>query len=132
MASMRSHVYFALAALVLLAGSAQAGPPKPEKVLVAFGSWKGPGASSIKSALRQGLAKDCSFVSAKRARALIEGEIAEQGKGVSVRLTVKATKTGEVVETREFPLPKPSPSHAQAQKMARAVVEMAHRAPGEE
>jgi hypothetical protein len=122
-------LFLLLAILVGIAGTAAAKPPAPDKIPVAFGSWTGPSASRFKSALRHGMQKTCAFVSAKKARALIEGVVSEQGKGVSVRVTVKSQKDGEVVESREFPFSKPTPSQAQGDKMGRAVAEIARRAP---
>ena len=115
-------------ALVLVGALAHA--EKPEKVPVALGSWKGPSASTFKSALRRGLAKDCTFVKAKKARALIEGEVTSaDGKKLSVKVIVKATTTGEVVEQRSYQFAKPSVSAAMASKMGREVADSARRAP---
>lgn len=103
--------------------------PKADRTPVAFGSWKGPGASAFKSALRHGIAKECVVVGAKMARALIDGEVRPQGKGVIVRVIVKAAKGGEVVEQREFTFARPRASKSQTDRMGRAVADMARRAP---
>ena len=105
--------------------------PKVEKLPVAFGAWTGKGAGSWKGALRGKLNKECAFVGPKKARVLIEGTLTEQGKGVTVRVVVKATKTGEIVETKEFSFPRPQASGPKAVKMAKAIVEITRRAPTE-
>jgi hypothetical protein len=123
---------FSRLALLVVVGSASvaaAKAPPPPKVPAALGSWTGPSASRFKSALRHGLRKDCDIVSAKKARVLIEGVVSEQGKGVVVRVTVKSQKDGEVIESREFPFSKPTPSQAQGDKMGSAIAEIARRAP---
>jgi hypothetical protein len=104
---------------------------KPEKLRVALGSWTGPHAGSFKSALRSGMRKECLFVNAKTARAIIDGEVVEQGKRFSVRVIVKSAKTGEVAEQREFSFAGPSPSQHQSSKMGHDVAEMVRRAPAE-
>src|SRR5689334_12332628 len=100
-------------AMCLASAAAFAEKVAPEKIPVAFGSWKGPSASSFKSALRKGLGKECAVVS-KKARVVIEGVVtpSEGGKGVVVRVVVKSSSSGEIVESREFPSPKPQPSGA--------------------
>jgi hypothetical protein len=103
--------------------------PAPEKVHVTFGAWTGRGAGSVKSAVRPQVAKGCVVTGKKDARALIEGEVSPKDKGVLIRVIVKGAQNGEVVETREFPSPKPSPSRGLISKIARAVVEMAQRVP---
>ncbi len=121
-------------ALVLLTGFAReaaAKPPKPEKFKVAFGTWTGPSTGSFKSALRSALAKDCSFVGRKSARLIFEGVVAPQGKGAVLSFTIKLARNDEIVESREFKCPRPTPNRAQANKFARAIVEMARRAPPE-
>ncbi len=118
-----------IALVVLGFGAARA--EKPEKLRVALGSWKGPHAGSFKSALRSSLGKDCVFVNATRARAVIDGEVSEQGKRFSVRVIVKSAKTGEVVEQREFSFAGPSPSKHQSSKMGHDVAEMVQRTPAE-
>jgi hypothetical protein len=112
-----------------LAAPAGAKATKPEKIHVAFGAWTGPGSGSYKSGIRTAIAKDCVFTPKKSARALIEGAVAADGKGSVLSLSVKAAQSGEVVESREFKSPKPSPSRALLNKIGRAVVEMANRAP---
>ncbi|HEX2568952.1 MAG TPA: hypothetical protein VH877_05280 [Polyangia bacterium] len=102
---------------------------KADKTPVMFGSWKGPGASGFKSALRHGIAKECAVVGAKAARAVIDGEVRPQGKGVVVRVIVKSAKGGEVVEQREFTFARPRASQSQVTRMGRAVSDMARRAP---
>ncbi len=132
MAFLRTRPCVALLIVLFSAATSfAAAAPKPEKIPVAFGAWTGPAAATFKSALRHGLTKDCSAVSAKKARVLIEGVVAEQGKGVVVHVTVKSVKTGEIVETREFAFARPKPSQGQVNKMARAVVEIARRSPSE-
>jgi hypothetical protein len=102
---------------------------KADRTPVMFGSWKGPSARVFKSALRNGIAKECLVVGPKAARAIIDGEVREQGKGVVVRVIVKAAKSGEVVEQREFTFSRPQASRSQADRMGRAVADMARRAP---
>src|SRR5689334_21132612 len=99
----------------------------PVNVPVADGRWKGPSASSFNSALRRGLAKDCVIVGAKRARAILDGEVVQDGKAFTVRVIVKSAKSGEVAEQREFPFAKASVSSAQANRMGRAVADMVRR-----
>jgi len=120
-----------LIALALALAALPARAEKPEKIPVALGSWKGPSASSFKSALRRGLAKDCVIVGAKRARAILDGEVVQDGKAFTVRVIVKSAKSGEVAEQREFPFAKASVSSAQANRMGRAVADMVRRAPAE-
>jgi hypothetical protein len=102
---------------------------KPEKIPVALGSWKGPSAGSFKGALRRGLAKDCTFTKPKTARAIIDGEVTQEGKKFTVRVIVKAAQSGEVLEQREYPYSKPSLSQGQTNKLGREVAEMVRRAP---
>ena len=108
---------------------AKAPPPKIDKVLVTFGAFTGHGAGSWKSGIRAIVAKGCVITSKKNARALIEGEVTPKDKGVLFRLVIKSVATGEVVESREFPSPKPSPSSGLVHKAGRAAVEMAQRVP---
>ncbi len=121
------------AALVaaLVPSLALAASVKPEKIPVALGSWKGPKVGTFKDAMRRGLGKDCKIVGAKAARVVIEGTVSEQGKGFVLRVIVKLPKSGEVVEQRDFPFPKPRASKAQSDKMGRVVAEIARRAPAE-
>ena len=118
-----------VAALFVLIANDASAAPKPEKLPVAFGGWTGKGAGSWKSALRSRLNKECVFVGPKKARALIEGTITEKGKGISLRIVVKAAKTGEIVETKEFAFSRPAASGEKAAKLARAIVEITRRAP---
>jgi hypothetical protein len=103
--------------------------PKPDKVRVTFGAFTGRGAGSFKSGIRAIVAKACVMSSRKDARALIEGEVTPKDKGASFRLIVKAAQSGEVVESREFTSPKPSPSSGLVHKIGRAAVEMVQRVP---
>jgi hypothetical protein len=124
----------AILALVFLANLgatafAKSAAPKPEKEKVAFGAFTGPGAGSFKSGIRSIVAKACVITSKKSARALIEGESTPKDKGVVFRLVIKGAQNGEVVESREFPSPKPSPSSGLVHKIGRAAVEMAQRVP---
>jgi hypothetical protein len=119
----------ALLLVVGIALTAAARPTAPDKIPVSFGSWTGPSARTFKSALRHGLRKDCTVVGAKTARVIIDGVVSEQGKGVVVRVTVKSPKDGEIIESREFPFSKPTPSQSQGDRMGAAVVDMARRAP---
>jgi hypothetical protein len=116
-----------LIAVGLGAGAARA--DKPARIPVAFGSWKGPHANTFKSGLRRGIAQDCVVVSPQKARVVLDGEVSEKGKGFAVRVIVKAPKTNEIIESKEYPFSKPSVSAAQSKKMGRDVVEMARRAP---
>lgn len=125
--------FFALALLCvgLVASPAVAGPPKPEKLPVAFGAWTGKGAGSFKSALRGKIGKECVVVPPKKARALLEGVVTEAGKGVTVKLVVKAAFNGEVVQSKEFSFARPSPQAGKVAQMAKAVVEITRRTPTE-
>ena len=127
---LRWGLVVALLSLVVLAPSG-AHADKPEKIPVAMGKWKGPHAAGFKSALRRGLAKYCTIGSAKKARAIIDGEETEEGKKAKLTVIVRAAKTKEVVEQREYNFSKPSASAGQASKMGREVAEMAGRAPTE-
>lgn len=109
--------------------AARAAKPKADRTPVVWGSWKGPGASGFKGALRRGISKEVLVVGPKAARAVIEGEVRPQGKGVIVRVIVKAAKGGEVVEQREFSFARPQASRSQIDRMGRAVADMARRTP---
>lgn len=124
-----------LVAFALVAASAHAAPkPKPEKLPVAFVPWTGKSANAFKGVLKGKLAKECVFVGPKKARVLIEGTVTEKeppSKAVTVKVVVKSAKTGEIVETKEFVFPRPSPSGDKMSRMAKAVVEITRRAPTE-
>lgn len=117
--------------LTCAAGEATAKAQKPEKIPVAFASWTGPGAGSFKSGVRSALGKDCVIVGRKTARVVLEGVVAADGKGAVLHLTLKSGKTGEIVESRDFHSPRPQPARGLTQKIGRAVVDMAHRAPND-
>jgi hypothetical protein len=114
-----------------LATNALAKAPAPtiDKVRVTFGAFTGRGAGSFKSGIRAIVAKGCVIAPKKSARALIEGEVTPKDKGVLFRLVIKAVANGEVVESREFTSPKPSPSSGLVHKIGRAAVEMVQRVP---
>jgi hypothetical protein len=120
-----------LALTLVAAVPAAAADKEPvEKIPVTFGSWTGPSASSFKSALKKGLGKDFTMVSAKKSpRVIIEGTSTEQGKGVVIRVIVKSPKSGEIIESREFTFSRPQPSGGTATKMIKATVEIVRRAP---
>jgi hypothetical protein len=115
--------------LVGLMSTADANAPKPEKVRVAFGSWTGRGAGSFKSGVRPIVAKGTVITNRKAARALVEAEVLPKDKGVLLRLAIKGAQSGELVESREFPSPRPSPSRALLNKIGRAIVDMVQRVP---
>jgi hypothetical protein len=117
------------AAVAALAGAARA--EKPEKIPVAIGDWKGPSASTFKSAVKSGIAKDCKIVGKKTARVIVDGEVTPDGKGFQVRVIVKAAKSGEVAESHSFPFAKAKASKGQSAKMGKMVTEAARRAPTE-
>lgn len=127
----RRSVFVALLLVCGFAATAVAREPKPkpEKVRVTFGAFKGHGAGSFKSGIRSIVAKDCVVSGKKDARALIEGEVTPKDKGVTFRLLIKAAQSGELVESREFTSPKPSPSSGLVHKIGRAAVEMVQRVP---
>jgi hypothetical protein len=102
---------------------------KPAKIPVAFGAWKGPHASTFKSGLRRGLAKGCAVVARNKARAVIEGEVTEADKKLTVRVTLKSPKSDEIIESREYSFAKPTVSAGMSNKMGHDVTEMAGRAP---
>jgi hypothetical protein len=129
-----SRLLLVVAALALAPAAATAAPqPKPEKIPVALGSWKGPGAGAIKDAVHRALGKECKVVGpkTKTARVIVDGSVEEHGKGVIAHVIIKLPRSGEVVEQHEFTLPRPKPSRAQATKMAHKVAEIARRAPAE-
>ncbi len=115
--------------LAALPGIAQAKAPKPEKVRVVFGAWTGRGAGAFKSGARAVVAKGCTLSSRKDARALVEGEVSPKDKGVLVRVLIKGAQNGELVESREFVSPRPSPSRGLLNKIGRAIVDMVQRVP---
>jgi hypothetical protein len=121
-------VFVGLFGLVSIA-AAKTPAPKPDKVRVAFGSWTGKGAGTFKSGVRSVVAKGTVITNKKGARALIEGEVVPKDKGVVFRLSIKAAQSGELIESREFPSPKPSPSRALLNKIGRAIVDMVQRVP---
>ncbi len=127
----RSFRLVAVALLLLSSiGSARADKaPKPPKIPVVFGTWTGPSAGTFKSAVRKGIAKDCIVVAKKKARVVIEGTAEAQGKGAVVHVRVKAAKTDEIVETKDFTFARLSVSSGQAGKMGKAVAEIAGRSP---
>lgn len=118
--------------VLLLGGAALADKPKPERIPVAMGAWKGPHAGSFKSGVRSAIAKDCVVVKAEKARVIVEGEVtpSEDGKKVTVKVVIKSPKTNEIVESKEYST-KPDPSVGQSKKMGHDLVEMARRAPTE-
>jgi hypothetical protein len=121
----------ALLTVSLATGTAAAREPKPEKVPVALGAWKGPSASTFKSAMRRGLAKECKVVGAKGARVVVEGEVAPAGKGFVVRAIVRQPRTNELLQQREFKFAKAKASAGQSNKMGHFVAEVARRTPAD-
>jgi hypothetical protein len=130
---MRALSTVALIGLSFLAfiGDAAAKEEKPPKIPVAFGKWSGPSAGSFKASMRSTLNKSCVVVGKKKSRAYIEGVVEPENKGAVLHLVVKASKNDEVVESRDFHSPRPTPSSGLGNKIGRAVVEMANRAPVE-
>jgi hypothetical protein len=113
--------------LALLAGGARA--EKPPKIPVAMGTWTGPHAPTFKSAVRNGMSKDCVVTKPAKARVVIDGEVVQNDKSFTVRVVVKSPKSGEIVESREYKFAKPSVSSGMAKKMGHDVGEIAKRAP---
>jgi hypothetical protein len=127
--ALRAKSILVVAAVAIASNGALAAKPKPEKIPVALGSWKGPGAGGFKDAMRRGLSKDCKIVGAKTARVVVDGVVTAEGKGATVQVIVKLPRTGEVVERRDFHFARPKASRAQGDKMGHAVAEIARRAP---
>src|SRR5689334_16743298 len=114
--------------LVMLLGLARA--EKPPRIPVAMVSWTGPHAATFKSAVRNGVSKDCVVTKAAKARVIIDGEVAEKEKGgFTVHVIVKSPKTNEIVESREYSFAKPQVSSGMSHKMGHDVVEIAKRSP---
>ena len=126
---MRSPCLLSALFVLSLTSSAIAKAPPPAKTPVVFGTWKGRGAGTFKSGVHSIVAKGTQITTKKNARALIEGEVEPKDKGVVCRVIIKGAQNGEVVETREFPSPKPSPSKGLLNKIGRAIVDMVQRVP---
>jgi hypothetical protein len=117
-----------VAFIVVLAGAA-AHADKPPRIPVAMGTWTGPHAGTFKSAVRNGMSKDCVVTKASKARVLVDGEVAAEEKGMKVRVIVKSARTNEIVESREYTFAKPQVSAGMSKKMGHDVGEIAKRAP---
>jgi hypothetical protein len=123
-----SRSLMSIVALLMLLAGARA--DKPPKIPVAMGTWTGPHSGTFKSAVRNGVAKDCVVTKATKARVVIEGEVSEKEKGgFTVRVVVKSPKTNDIVESREYSFPKPQVSSGMSHKMGHDVVEIAKRSP---
>jgi hypothetical protein len=130
MAAHRSRSLKYLLMLFVLGGAVAARADKPPKIPVAMGTWTGPKASRFKSAVRNGIAKECAVVRKDKARVVIEGEVkSDDDKHFSVHVIVKSPKTGDIVESRDYTSAKPQPSQAMSHKMGHDVTEIARRAP---